>query len=86
MPVEVPRRVAVPTVDAAERELLEATRGYVRFLEGKVRRDDSTAVFYEKMGRDVLEQLTATEPRFRGVQMAATVGNIALPADYHAPH
>jgi hypothetical protein len=65
VPVEMPRRVAVPTVDAAERELLEATRGYVRFLEGKVRRDDSTAVFYEKMGRDVLEQLTATEPQFQ---------------------
>lgn len=65
VPVDIPRRVAVPTVDAAERELLEATRGYVRFLEGKVRHDDSTAVFYEKMGRDVLEQLTATEPRFQ---------------------
>ncbi|MHA7628866.1 hypothetical protein [Corallococcus sp. M7] len=65
VPVEIPRHVAVPAVDAAERELLEATRGYVRFLEGKVRRDDSTAVFYEKMGRDVLEQLTAPEPRFQ---------------------
>ncbi|RKH67351.1 hypothetical protein [Corallococcus aberystwythensis] len=65
VPVEVPRRVAIPPVDAAERELLEATRGYVRFLEGKVRRDDRTAVFYEAMGREALEQLTATEARFQ---------------------
>ncbi|MFP2906751.1 hypothetical protein ACLESD_17160 [Pyxidicoccus sp. 3LFB2] len=63
--VEETRRFAVPSVDAAERELLEATRGYVRFLEGKVSHDDATAVLYEAMGRKALDLLTDTEPRFR---------------------
>ncbi|MBN8228445.1 hypothetical protein JYK02_13120 [Corallococcus macrosporus] len=64
VPVEVPRKVAVPAVDAAERELLEATRDSVRFLELKVPRDDRTAVFHEAMGREALELLTASEARF----------------------
>ncbi|NOK20134.1 hypothetical protein [Corallococcus carmarthensis] len=86
MPVEVPRRVAVPAVDAAERELLEATRGYVRFLEGKVRRDDGTAVFYEKMGLEVLEQLTATEPRFQELLAARRKAQLhQLRKDYKPP-
>ncbi|RYZ39999.1 MAG: hypothetical protein EOO71_17845 [Myxococcaceae bacterium] len=65
VPVEAPPRSPLPTTDAAERELLEATRGYVRFLEGKVRRDDTTAVFYEALGRDALELLTDSEARFQ---------------------
>jgi hypothetical protein len=31
------------------------------------------------------DDLPTTHPRFRGVQMSATVGNVALPAGYHAP-
>lgn len=65
VPVEETRRFELPALEAAERELLEAVRGYVRFLEGKVPRDDSTAVFYEDMGRRALELLTDSEAGFR---------------------
>ncbi|RKG85004.1 hypothetical protein [Corallococcus terminator] len=65
VPVEESRRLPILPTDVAERELLEATRGYVRFLEGKVPRDDTTAVFYEAMGRDALELLTDSEAGFQ---------------------
>jgi hypothetical protein len=31
------------------------------------------------------DDLPASHPRFRGIQMAATMGNVALPPGYHAP-
>ncbi|MCY1044905.1 hypothetical protein OV208_26550 [Corallococcus sp. bb12-1] len=65
VPVEESRQLPLLTTDVAERELLEALRGYVRFLEGKVPRDNTTAVFYEAMGRDALELLTDPEARFQ---------------------
>ncbi|RKH61980.1 hypothetical protein [Corallococcus llansteffanensis] len=63
--VEETRRFVIPSTDAAEQELLEATRGYVRFLEDKVPHDDATAVFYEAMGRKALDLLTDSELRFQ---------------------
>jgi hypothetical protein len=62
--VEESRRIAIPTVDAAERELAATLRAYLKFLEGKVPRDDTTAVFYETRGREALEWLTTSESQF----------------------
>ncbi|QSQ16969.1 hypothetical protein [Myxococcus landrumensis] len=59
------RPVEVMTVDAAERELLAATRDYVGFVGGRARKDDTSDVFYAAMGRTALELLQDSEDSFR---------------------
>ncbi|AGC43922.1 hypothetical protein MYSTI_02606 [Myxococcus stipitatus DSM 14675] len=59
------RSAEVMTVDAAERELLAATRDYVGFVDRRARRDDASDVFYAAMGRTALEWLQDSEGSFR---------------------